>query len=135
MDPREIIQKAIDGIDERLTEELRVRSLADAAGYSYPHFCRLFRAHTGLTPKEYLLRRRLLCAVYEMRGGKTKLEVAVKYGYSTYAGFYKAFRREFALSPTAFLRSHAAAKPHRINLLQEEQIMVSKTKLKELLLR
>ena len=133
MDPRETVQAAIDEIEAHLLEEISVRELAGTAGYSYTHFCRLFRKYTGLTPKEYLRRRRLLCAVHKLRGGGTNLEVAMEYGYATYAGFYKAFRREFGLAPSAYLRSYPDAKSYKINLLQEEQIMVSKTRLKELL--
>ena len=135
MDPREIIQEAIDYVDENLLFEISGPTLAAQCGYSYMHFCRLFREHTGLMPKEYIRRRRLLSAVYEMPSGATKLDLAVRYGFSTYAGFYKAFRREFGMSPSVFLRTYPSAKPHRINLLQEEQIMVSKTRIRELLSR
>lgn len=39
------------------------------------------------------------------------------YGFDTYAGFYKAFQREFGITPGAFLKTCRAGRPCRLNLL------------------
>lgn len=130
---REIIQNAIDYIDDNITAEFIVDDLCSIAGYSYVHFCRLFNLYVGVSPKEYITRRKLLYAVYEMSNGETKVDIALKYGFNTYAGFYKAFKREFNCSPSEFIKSYAGSKPHKINIVQEEHIMVSKTKIQKLL--
>ena len=133
MDTREIIQYAIDYIDENITSDFDINDLCANSGYSFVHFNRLFSLHIGVTPKEYILRRKLLYAIYDMVNGEVKINVSLKYGFDTYAGFYKAFKREFGCSPSEFIKSYAGSKPHKINILQEEQIMVSKTKVKKLL--
>ena len=44
---------------------------------------------------QYIIRRRLLHGIYEMSQGDKKIDIALKYGFLTYAGFYKAFVRSF----------------------------------------
>ncbi len=133
METREIIQTVIDYLDDNLNAEFTVDDLCDLAGYSYVHLCRLFNLHIGMSPKEYITRRKLLFAVYEMSSGASKIDVAMNYGFNTYSGFYKAFKREFCCSPSEFIKSYIGSKPHKMNILQEEHIMISKTRIKKLL--
>lgn len=133
MDTREIIQTVIDYIDDNLNAEFTVDDLCDFAGYSYVHLCRLFSLYVGMSPKEYITRRKLLFAVYEMSSGVSKIDIAMHYGFNTYAGFYKAFKREFCCSPSEFIKSYIGSKPYKMNILQEEHIMISKTRIKKLL--
>lgn len=130
---REIIQNVLDYIDDNINVEFTVDDLCNFAGYSYVHLCRLFNIHIGISPNEYITRRKLLFAVYEMGGGASKIDVAMNYGFNTYAGFYKAFKREFCCSPSEFIKSYIGSKPYKINILQEEHIMVSKTRIRKLL--
>ena len=130
---REIIQNVLDYIDDNINVEFTVDDLCNFAGYSYVHLCRLFNIHIGISPNEYITRRKLLFAVYEMGSGTSKIDVAMNYGFNTYAGFYKAFKREFCCSPSKFIKSYIGSKPYKINILQEEHIMVSKTRIKKLL--
>lgn len=133
MNPCEIIQQSLDFIECNIKEEITVDELCDMAGYSYTHYCRLFKHVVGMTTTSYILRRKLLYAVYEMSDGKSKLNIALDYGFETYAGFYKAFKREFSCSPTEFTKNHKGAKPYRINILQEEHIMISKSEIAKIL--
>lgn len=133
METREIIQTVIDYIDDNLIAEFTVDDLCDLAGYSYVHLCRLFSLYVGMSPKEYITRRKLLFAVYEMSSGVSKIDIAMHYGFNTYAGFYKAFKREFCCSPSEFIKSYIGSKPYKMNILQEEHIMISKTRIKKLL--
>nr|MDE5604404.1 helix-turn-helix domain-containing protein [Eubacterium sp.] len=133
MDNRCNIQQVIDYIENNLKVEININELCEIAGYSYTHFCRLFSHYTGLSPHEYITRRKLINAVYDMSKGIQKIDIALAYGFETYAGFYKAFRREFNCSPSKFKKLYKGNKPYRINILQEEHIMISKTKIQNLL--
>lgn len=133
MDTRKIIQNVIEYIDENIKSEISNYDLCNITGYSYIHLVRLFKQYLGATPNEYMLRRRLLFAVYEMNGETSKTDIAFNFGFDTYAGFYKAFKREFGCSPSKFTKSYVGNKPYKINILQEEHIMVSKTKIQKTL--
>lgn len=133
MDKRKTIQSILDYIENNLKTEINMDELCDMAGYSYVHFCRLFSHYVGLSPSEYITHRKLIHAVYDMSKRTTKVDIALSYGFETYAGFYKAFKREFNCSPSEFIQSYKGEKPYRINILQEEQIMISKNKIQKLL--
>ena len=86
-------------MDERLDREV----LAAVAGFSVPHFHRLFTAQVGENIASYVRRARMLRAGRKLRMGAVDItEVALAAGYETHAAFSKAFRRQFGLSPSEF---------------------------------
>lgn len=133
MNIRQIIQNTLDYIENNLKADITIDELCNMAGYSYVHYSRLFRHYVGLTPAEYINRRKLLFAAYDIQNGLSKIDASLSYGFETYAGFYKAFKREFNCSPSQFIKSYRGVKPYRINILQEEHIMLSKTKIQKVL--
>ena len=128
-----IIQKSIDYIEDNLKTDITAKELSEMAGFSMFHYYRLFQSAVGLPVMQYITRRRLLNALYDLHCGEKMIEVALDYGFETQAGFYKAFIREFGYTPTEFLNMSKKRKPYRINLFKEEHIMVSHKKIKEVL--
>ena len=128
-----LIQEAMDFMEENLKSEIEIAELSKRAGYSEYHFCQLFQMATGLSVKRYLVCRRLKHGVYEISMGAKKQEVAFSYGFDTYAGFYKAFYREYGMSPSEYLKAHSPSFPYRVNLLQEGKVMISKKIMEKLL--
>jgi len=129
----ELIQDTMDYIEDNLKTEIRIAELSQKAGYSEYHFCQLFQMATGLSVKKYLVCRRLKHGMYEISRGARKQEVAFDYGFDTYAGFYKAFYREYGMSPSEYQKMYRPSFPYRVNLLQEGKIMISKKMLEKLL--
>lgn len=125
MDNRAMIQKSLDYIEENLKTELTAAELARMAHISLYHYYRLFQQATGLPVMQYILRRRLLHGIFAMKQGSTKTDAALAFGFDTYAGFYRAFCREFGATPSAFLQSCRARRPYRIDLMKEEHMHVS----------
>ena len=82
---------------------------------------------------QYILRRRLLHGVYAMKQGSTKTDAAFGYGFDTYAGFYKAFCREFGATPSAFLKASRAKRPYRIDITKEEHMTVTQKRAAQIL--
>ena len=128
MDNRAMIQKSLDYIEENLQTEITAEELARMAHLSPFHYYRLFCQATGLPVMQYILRRRLLHGVYAMKLGSTKIDAALRFGFDTYPGFYKAFCREFGSTPSEFLRSSRAKRPCRIDLMKEEHMTVTHKK-------
>lgn len=128
MDNRTIIQQSLDYIEDNLKTEITAAELAEMAGFSLFHYYRLFQQATGLPVMQYILRRRLLHGVYAMKRGSGKTDAAFCYGFDTYAGFYRAFCREFGATPSAFLESSRAKRPCRIDITREEHMTVTHKK-------
>ena len=133
MDNRAMIQTSLDYIEENLQTEITATELAEMASFSLFHYYRLFQQATGMPVMQYILRRRLLHGVYAMKQGSSKIDAALLYGFDTYAGFYKAFCREFGSTPSEFLKSCRAKRPYRIDLTKEEHMTVTHKKAAQIL--
>ena len=133
MDNRTMIQKSLDYIEDNLQTEITAGELAEMAGFSLFHYYRLFQQATGLPVMQYILRRRLLHGVYAMQQGLSKTDAALAFGFDTYAGFYKAFCREFGATPSDFLKSSRAKRPYRIDITKEEHMTVTHKKAAQIL--
>lgn len=133
MDNRAMIQKSLDYIEENLQAEITAAELAEMAHVSLFHYYRLFQQATGLPVMQYILRRRLLHGVYAMKQGSRKTDAALAFGFDTYAGFYKAFCREFDSTPSEFIQSCRAKRPYRIDLTKEEHMIVTHKKATQIL--
>ena len=95
-------------IAEHLAEPITALQLADMAGYSLYHFCRVFKAIHGYSVGAYVRKLKLQNAAQELAAGEAVLATALKYGYDTHAGFTKAFEKEFGTSPTAYRKLKGA---------------------------
>ena len=130
---RESIQKTLDYVENNVKEDITAEDLAGIAGYSVFHFYRSFQSAVGVPIMQYILRRKLLHAISEIGSGRKKNDVVYEYGFETYSGFYRSFIREIGYTPADYLQRYKAKKPYKINILQEEHIMVSKKTIAEVL--
>ena len=96
-DPK--IRQALSYINEHLTEELNVDTLAERVYLSRYHFMRLFKAQTGSTVHAYVRQKRLLCAARLIREGTPAGKAAADSGFGDYSAFHRAFRECFGISP------------------------------------
>jgi AraC family transcriptional regulator len=106
LEDNSIIQRVLDIIENRVTEKITLQELAYESGYSTSHLNRLFSGLTGITMMAYVTRRKLRFALYDLSCGEKILNVALKYGFETHAGFTKAFKKCFGYSPSIY-RVHA----------------------------
>ena len=95
------IQRAIDYMEENLTEEIDYAEIAERAYSSSFHFQRTFNILTDMTVGEYIRNRRLSQAGEELSAANGKvIDVALKYGYDTPESFTKAFTRFHGVTPS-----------------------------------
>ncbi|MDE6212315.1 MAG: helix-turn-helix domain-containing protein [Lachnospiraceae bacterium] len=133
LDNLDRVQLTLDYMEQNLKTEIQVKELSRMAGYSEAYYSELFKKVTGISMGQYLTRRKLAHAICEIAAGRRMLETALEYGFDTYAGFYKAFCREYGCSPAVYLKDHNPVRPYRINLNQEEKIMLSKKAIRGIL--
>lgn len=127
------IQQAVNYIEANLKSELTVAEVADQAGFSPYHFSRMFCNIVGMPVSGYITKRRLYHAIYAVQNGVKSIDAALEYGFDTYAGFYKAFIREFGCSPSKYLKLTAVSQPEPVNLLEEGKFMLTRSQIKQLL--
>jgi transcriptional regulator GlxA family with amidase domain len=91
---------------EHLDESLSVETMAERAAMSPRTFARRFRATTGTTPGQWLVRQRILLAQRLLETTEDPVEsIAVRCGFGTAAGLRLHFRRVLATSPLVYRRT------------------------------
>lgn len=100
------IQRAIDYVEENITEEIDMEEVAKRA-YSSPfHFQRVFGILCGFSLGDYIRMRRLSLAGEELSRGNGKIiDIAMKCGYDTPESFSRAFTRFHGIAPSEAKRS------------------------------
>ncbi len=95
------LQKAIDHIEDHLTDEIDYEAVAAQSFSSSYHFQRVFSILCGFTVGEYVRNRRLSLAGIELARGDVKvIDVALKYGYESPDSFAKAFWKFHGILPS-----------------------------------
>lgn len=94
------LEEARAYLDAEYLTVQRIRNAADRAGTSLYHFIRRFREHYGMTPKEYVLHKRIHHAKRLLLGTDDSIaNVAEASGFPSYNAFLHAFLRTERQSP------------------------------------
>ncbi len=95
------LQRAIDYVEDHLTEPLDYAEIARQTYSSSFHFQRIFSILCGYTLGEYIRSRRLTLAGNELLRTDSKvIDVALKYGYDSPESFSRAFARIHGVLPS-----------------------------------
>lgn len=96
------MNNAMDYIETHLSYEIDLNQVAKIAFCSSYHFQRMFSFITNVTLAEYIRRRRLTLAAFELQQGNTKvIDTALKYGYESPEAFSRAFKKMHGVMPTS----------------------------------
>jgi AraC-like DNA-binding protein len=102
-DVRAHVTDCVRAIERDPSAPLSLDALASAANMSPFQFLRAFRALTGVTPHQFILRTRLRNAAACIADGDARvIDVALDTGFGDLSNFNHAFRAEFGTTPTAF---------------------------------
>lgn len=96
-----IVARACRLIEES-EEEPALNDLAEAVGRSTSHFHRLFKATTGLTPKEYAAAHRAARVRKSLQGGHSVTEAIYGAGYNSSGRFYENSTNMLGMTPTQY---------------------------------
>lgn len=98
-----LIAQAIRYMNKHLFEQISVAMVAEAVNLSPSHFSRQFKRHTGYSPYEYIVLRRLDKAKYLlMSTSLTVKEIAYHIGYNSEENFIHSFQKNVGISPNLF---------------------------------
>jgi AraC-like DNA-binding protein/ligand-binding sensor protein len=110
-----LVLKAREYIDKHKTEELSLANVAEAAGASVFHFCKVFHKTTGLKFTDYVARVRLEDARTRLLNPNLRIsEIAYDVGFQSLTQFNRTFKRVFGQSPTEFREHLDGKRPRKI---------------------
>jgi AraC family transcriptional regulator len=100
------LKRAMDYIDARFADPIRLADIAAAAGLTRMYFAAQFRESTGLRPHEYLLRRRIERAQKMLSNKSTTLvDVALSVGFESQSHYTTVFKRFVGQPPNVWRQS------------------------------
>ncbi len=96
-----LLRPALDKMDtDYCQRELSVKELSDLCGISVAYFRRLFTQNFGISPKEYMIRRKMEHAKKLLLGRQFSVnEIAQLCGYPEPCHFSREFKKRFGTSP------------------------------------
>jgi transcriptional regulator GlxA family with amidase domain len=100
------VRKSIRLMQEGLGADIRLDCLARESGLSRPHFYKLFRIQTGVTPNLYLNTLLMERAIDTLVGTqKPVADIGFDLGFSSQSGFTRFFAANVGMAPTDYRRA------------------------------
>jgi transcriptional regulator GlxA family with amidase domain len=100
------LKRVVDYIETNLADKITAVDLADLINVSMGQLFRAFKISVGVTPFQYLTRRRVELACSMMKTTREPLSrIAVACGLCDQAHLCKVFRRMTGMSPSAWRRA------------------------------
>lgn len=95
------LNEACNYIENNIENEIDIKEIARITNQSTDSINRFFVSMLGITIKEYIRKRRLSLAVYDLQNSDEKItDIAFKYGFNSYDSFCKAFLNQHHVTPT-----------------------------------
>jgi AraC family transcriptional regulator len=100
-----ILRRVTDYMHEHLHDPLSLQALADVAGLSTYHFCRMFKQSTGMPPHQYLAHIRIERAKRMLlQTGLSIGDIAFDTGFGSFSQFSHVFKKQAHCTPLEYRR-------------------------------
>ncbi len=97
------VRKSLRLLDDGLGEGIEFDSVARDAGLSRPHFYKLFRENTGVTPALYANTMRVERALDRLTASQTSItDIGFELGFSSQSHFTHFFAANVGIAPTLY---------------------------------
>jgi len=97
------LKRVIDYIQSHLDHEIRLDDLAKQLNLSRYHFSRLFKASIGLSPYQYLIRKRVELAQGLLKNRDLSIaDIAYRCGFSSQSHLTRHFKQQTGTTPNRY---------------------------------
>jgi AraC family transcriptional regulator len=120
---RELIYRSLALIEENLRSDMSVYDISRRLGFSLYYFSRLFKGITGVSPKSYILHRKITESVRDvMKTDARIIDIAYMYGFGTPESFTRAFQRIMGANPSDIRKERTADRGRLLCPITREKI-------------
>lgn len=97
-------------IEDHYSEQIRLSDLAELAGITEQHLCRLFKTNLEMRPMEFITRVRIMHAKEMLMFSEKPIsEISAESGFQDSSYFSVVFKKYEGMSPAEFRRAFASA--------------------------
>ena len=102
------VVNALQYIEDHVREPIEVESLAQRACWSHEHFTRMFHRHVGLSPKEWMTKRKIeIAAQLLLQSSDSVKQIARCLGFADEYYFYRLFRKTNGMTAAEYRRRYS----------------------------
>ncbi len=94
-----LVNQAVKYIERHLTEPLTVEAVCRELHISPSYLLHLFAQHLNISPKKYIMSKRLAMAQMALRSGVRPIEVYRQCGFADYTTFFRAYKNYYGHAP------------------------------------
>lgn len=105
-----LYENLLQYIEYHLEEELTLDRIANHFYVSKYYIAHLFKKRLGLSIHQYITKKRLAMCRDAILSNTSISKAYVLYGFKDYSSFFRAFRKEFGLSPKEYKELHSLPK-------------------------
>lgn len=101
-----LFERLAEYINEHLDEDLSLERLAKIFFVNKYHIAHLFKEKYGISVHQYIIKKRLALCKDALLNDEEITETCLLCGFSDYSSFYRAFKKEYGLSPKQYKNQH-----------------------------